>query len=43
MQQNIPKYHLKYPKKNIRGLSPRADYTDRVTPLAGEVSANFCG
>ena len=26
--------------KKLRGLSPRANYTDRA---AGEVSANFCG
>jgi hypothetical protein len=27
-----------------RGLSPQANYTDRLTPpLVGEVSANFCG
>jgi hypothetical protein len=28
-------------KKKIRGLNPRANYTD-LAP-AGEVSANFCG
>ena len=26
----------------LRGLSPRANYTDRAA-AAGEVSANFCG
>jgi hypothetical protein len=28
-------------KKEILGLSSRANYTDRATPLVGEVSANF--
>jgi hypothetical protein len=28
--------------KKIRGLSPRANYTELPT-LVGEVSANFCG
>jgi hypothetical protein len=30
-------------KKNRHGLSPRANYTDRVTADVGEVIANFCG
>jgi hypothetical protein len=29
-------------KKNLYGLSPQANYTDRP-PLVGEVIANFCG
>jgi hypothetical protein len=29
-------------KTKLRGLSPRAIYTERP-PLVGEVSANFCG
>jgi len=29
-------------KKNLRGLSPRANYTDRAA-AAGQRSANFCG
>jgi hypothetical protein len=29
-------------KKKLRGLSPRANYTERP-PLVGEVSGNFCG
>jgi hypothetical protein len=29
--------------KKLRGLSPRANYTDRAPPIVGEVSANFCG
>jgi hypothetical protein len=32
---------IKGGKKKLRGLSPRANYTDRAT--AGEVAANFCG
>jgi hypothetical protein len=27
----------------LHGLSPRANYTDRATPLVGEMIANFCG
>jgi hypothetical protein len=27
--------------KKLHGLSPQANYTDRVTPLVGEVIANF--
>jgi hypothetical protein len=27
----------------LHGLSPQANYTDRATPLVGQVSANFCG
>jgi hypothetical protein len=30
-------------KTKLRGLSPRANYTDRATAAVGEVSANFCG
>jgi hypothetical protein len=30
-----------YWKKKLRGFSPQANYTDRVTADAGEVSANF--
>jgi hypothetical protein len=30
-------------KKQPRGLSPRANYTERATPAVGEVSVNFCG
>jgi hypothetical protein len=30
-------------KKELRGLSPRANYTDRVIAVVDEVSANFCG
>jgi hypothetical protein len=26
----------------LRSLSPRANYTDRVTALVGEISTNFC-
>jgi hypothetical protein len=28
-------------KTKLHGLSPRANYTDRATPLVGEVIANF--
>jgi hypothetical protein len=28
-------------EKKLRGLSPRANYTDRLPPV-GEVSANVC-
>jgi hypothetical protein len=30
-------------KKNLCGLSPQANYTDRATAAIGEVSADFCG
>jgi hypothetical protein len=30
-------------RKNLRGLSPLANYTYRATPFVGEVSDNFCG
>jgi len=30
-------------KKKLRGLSPRANYTDIAAAAGGEVSANFCG
>jgi hypothetical protein len=30
-------------KQKLRGLSLQPNYTDRATPLVGEVSANFCG
>jgi hypothetical protein len=30
-------------KKELHGLSPRANYTDRETAVVGEVTANFCG
>jgi hypothetical protein len=30
------------PKRELRGLSRQANYTDRATPLGGD-SANFCG
>jgi hypothetical protein len=30
-------------EKNSRGLSPRANYTDRATAAVSEVSANFFG
>ena len=33
-------YCITLKKKKLRGLSPRANYTDRA---AAEVSANFCG
>jgi hypothetical protein len=29
--------------KTLRGLSPRANYTDRATAASHEVNANFCG
>jgi hypothetical protein len=29
-------------KTKLRGLSPRANNTDRATAIVGEVSANFC-
>jgi hypothetical protein len=34
----LPKTKLK-----LRGLSPQTNYTDRSTPLVGEVIADFCG
>jgi hypothetical protein len=46
----VVKLFLKHPalpaevtKKKLHGLSPRANYTDRATPLVVEVIANFCG
>ena len=30
-------------KKKLRGLSPRANYTDRGAAARREVSAKFCG
>ena len=29
--------------KKLRGLSPRADYTDRAAAAGRRISANFCG
>jgi hypothetical protein len=36
-------YITNYAKEKLRGLIPRANYTDLRPPLVGEVSANFCG
>jgi hypothetical protein len=36
-------YNIKFKKTKLHGLSPRANYMERATPLVGEVSANFCG
>jgi hypothetical protein len=34
--------HFPVTKTKLRGLSPRANYTERP-PLVGEAIANFCG
>jgi hypothetical protein len=31
------------PTNQLRGFSPRANYTDRATAAIGEVNVNFCG
>jgi hypothetical protein len=39
-------YTIHKQNKKLRGLSPQANYTDRLSdrrPLVGEVSANFSG
>jgi hypothetical protein len=36
-------YQFIFFKTKLRGLSPQVNYTDRATPLVGEVRANFCG
>jgi hypothetical protein len=49
MQKNLRKfkvnsfYNGNKPKKNLRGLSPQANYTDRVTAAVGEVVPTFAG
>jgi hypothetical protein len=37
VQQKVDKQ-----KQQLRGLSPWTNYTNRATPLVGEVSTNFC-
>jgi hypothetical protein len=36
------KHYTKKQTNKLRGLSPRANYTDREPPVVGDVSANFC-
>jgi hypothetical protein len=41
LMEFLKMYYTRPKKKN--GFSPQVNYTDLVTALVGEVSANFCG
>jgi hypothetical protein len=40
-EEELNVWKNKYKKTKLRCFSPPANYTDRATPLVGEVSANF--
>jgi hypothetical protein len=42
-EQSSPYRPILSLKLKLRGLSPRANYTDRATAAVGDVSAKFCG